>query len=142
MSRIFISHSSANNLQAVAVGAWLSHHGDNGWDDYFLDLDPVRGLNVGERWQEALRTQGERCEAVIFLISKAWLKSKWCIAEFLLAKQLNKKIFGVLIEAVPIDDVPVEMSAEWQLCDLASRGKTEGVECVFEEKRRVVEFSS
>ena len=35
-SRIFISHSSRNNPQALALARWLE---DNGWDDYFLDLD-------------------------------------------------------------------------------------------------------
>jgi hypothetical protein len=60
----------------------------------FLDLDPERGLKAGQRWQEALKQAAERCEVVIFLISPAWTASKWRLAEFLLAKQLNKPIFG------------------------------------------------
>ena len=55
---------------------------------------------------------------VIFLISRAWLDSKWCLAEFLLAKQLGKKIFGVLIENVPLGELPDELTSQWQLCDL------------------------
>ena len=38
MSRIFISHSSRDNARAIEVRDWLA---TNGWDDVFLDLDPV-----------------------------------------------------------------------------------------------------
>ena len=41
MSRIFLSHSSGNNAEAIALRDWLISHG---WDDLFLDLDPERGL--------------------------------------------------------------------------------------------------
>lgn len=118
MSRLFISHASANNGQALAQARWLA---DNGWDDYFLDVSPARGLSPGERWQEALRVAADRCEAVLFLLSPAWLASTWSRAEFLLAKQLNKAIFGVLIETVPFDDLPREMTGEGS-CAISSGG--------------------
>src|SRR5262249_25431204 len=86
MSKIFISHSSANNAAALAIAEWLR---ENGWDEFFLDINPARGLAPGERWQEALKTAADRCEAVLFLISAAWRDSRWCQAEFLLAKQLG-----------------------------------------------------
>ena len=95
MSNIFLSHSSADELEAVALRQWLL---DNGWDDVFLDLDPERGLRAGERWQEALRRAADRCEAAVFIISPAWPKSRWCLTEFLLAKSLNKLIFGVVVK--------------------------------------------
>jgi WD40 repeat protein len=116
VSRIFLSHSSADNASAQALASWLEA---NGWTDYFLDIDPEQGLAPGERWQEALRRAADRCEAVVFLISPAWRDSRWCLAEFILAKQLNKKIFGVVIEPVVLDQLR-EMTAEWQLCDLVS----------------------
>ena len=117
MSRIFLSHSSANNAHALALARWLE---GNGWDDYFLDVEPTRGLAPGEKWQAALKQAAHRCEAVVFLISPAWRDSRWCLAEFLLAKQLGKAIFGVLVEATPFDTLPAEMTAEWQLCDLVT----------------------
>jgi hypothetical protein len=40
----------------------------------FLDLDPERGIVAGERWERALNDAARRCEAVLFLISKAWLR--------------------------------------------------------------------
>lgn len=65
MSRIFLSHSSADELEAVALKQWLT---ENGWDDVFLDVDSERGLVAGERWQEALRRAADRCEAVVFVV--------------------------------------------------------------------------
>ena len=122
MARIFLSHSSVDEREAVALNKWLT---DNGWDDVFLDIDPQRGLAAGERWQEALRQAADRCEAVIFIVSPAWAKSKWCLAEFLLAKSLHKQIFGVVLKDVPIGELPTEMTSEWQLCRLVGTGPTE-----------------
>ena len=100
MARLFISHSSANNAAALALRDWLYEQGFQ--SDVFLDIDPERGLVPGVRWQQALKAAADRCEAVLFLVSPAWLDSKWCLAEFLLAKSLHKCIFGLMIEPVPI----------------------------------------
>jgi WD40 repeat protein len=114
--KIFISHSSKNNAAALALARWLELHG---WGDYFLDISAERGLAPGERWQAALKVAADRCEAVIFLISPAWRESRWCLAELLLAQQLGKAIFGVMIEAVDLDTIPMGMTTQWQLSDLA-----------------------
>ena len=50
MSRIFVSHSSDNNAQAIALSRWLEREG---WNDIVLDLDPERGIKAGERWEDA-----------------------------------------------------------------------------------------
>src|SRR6185436_6668506 len=112
-ARLFISHSSGNNAAAFALRDWLFEQGFK--DDVFLDIDPDRGLAAGERWQEALKAAADRCEAVLFVVSPHWLASKWCLAEFLLAKSLHKRIFGLIIEPVPLAQLPSEMTAEWQL---------------------------
>ena len=131
MSLIFLSHSSADELDAVALKQWLL---DNGWDDVFLDLDPERGLRAGERWQEALQRATDRCEAVIFFISPAWAKSKWCLTEFLLAKSLNKLIFGVVVKDTALDELPTELTAEYQLAFLIGEGPTETIHFVHHEQ--------
>lgn len=48
MSKLFLSHSSANNAQAVAIRDWLR---EEGWTDVFLDVDPDPevGIPAGER---------------------------------------------------------------------------------------------
>jgi hypothetical protein len=131
VARLFISHASANNAVAIALRDWLA---EQGFDDVFLDIDPNRGLAAGERWQEALKAAADHCEAVLFLISPAWLASKWCLAEFLLANQLYKRIFGLTIEPVPPDQLPTQMTAEWQLCELVGEGRVRSFELkVFDE---------
>jgi len=117
VARIFLSRSSGNNADAIALRDWLIGHG---WDDLFLDLDPERGLKAGERWQAALKQANERCELMIFLVSPQWRASEWCVAEFLLAKNLNKRIFGVIVDPIPLEKLPVEMTGEWQLVDLTA----------------------
>lgn len=124
MSRIFLSHSSADEREAIALHQWLA---DQGWNDVFLDIDPQRGLVPGERWQGALRRAADRCEAVVVIVSPAWAGSKWCLAEFLLAKSLNKRILAVALKPVPIGDLPTELTAEWQLGSLIGAGRHESV---------------
>jgi formylglycine-generating enzyme required for sulfatase activity len=116
MSRIFVSHSSVDNFEAVAVRDWLA---SEGWSDVFLDLDPERGIAAGERWERALHKAATRCEAVIFLVSRNWLGSGWCLKEYALARGLNKKLFAVIIEpGKTIADLPPELQGTWQVVDL------------------------
>ena len=117
MSRIFLSHSSADNAAAVALRDWLVV---SGWDDLFLDLDPERGIVAGERWSAALNEAADRCEAVLFLVSRSWRDSAWCLMEFNLAARLNKRMFGVLVEDIPYSELPDELTKTWQLVNLAA----------------------
>jgi len=68
--------------------------------------------------EEALKAAAYRCEAVLCLVSPGSLDSKYCQAEFQLAKWLGKRIFGLIVEPVPQERIPVEITAEWQLCEL------------------------
>ena len=43
-----------------------------------------------------------RCLPVLFLVSRAWLASRWCLREFNLARRLNKRLFAAAIEAMPL----------------------------------------
>ena len=115
MARLFVSHSSVDNAKAMAFGDWLTREG---FDDFFLDFDPDRGIAAGERWEGALHRAADRCEAVIFLVSRAWLASQWCAKEFDIAVKLSKRIFGVLVDATPIEDVPARYRTTWQFVSL------------------------
>jgi formylglycine-generating enzyme required for sulfatase activity len=107
-----------NNAEAVALRDWLEREG---WkDEIFLDLDPNRGIAAGERWERALHEAANRCEAVLFLVSKAWIASGWCRRELSLAHRLDKRLFGVLIEDLAVADVPRDLSGNWQLVRLAT----------------------
>jgi WD40 repeat protein len=117
MSRIFLSHSSKDNASAVALRDWLAAQG---WHDIFLDLDPQRGIVAGAKWERELNQAALRCEAVLFLVSRAWLASDWCLKEFNLAHRLNKRLFGLLIEDIPVTELPAMLTGTWQAVPLAS----------------------
>ncbi|OZB19396.1 MAG: hypothetical protein B7X53_00070 [Hyphomonas sp. 34-62-18] len=124
MGVLFISHSSQDNDQAIKVRDWLR---SNGWGEVFLDLDPAHGLAPGQRWQEELKRAGENCAAVVVLVSPNWVASRWCQTEFLVADQLSKRIFPVLIAPTSFDDLPFELKAKFQLADISMPEKeTEG----------------
>jgi hypothetical protein len=123
---LFISHSSRDNEPAIKIRDWLRTHG---WGDTFLDLDLAMGLAPGQRWQEELKKAGERCSAVIVLLSPNWVASRWCQVEFLLASQLGKRIFGVIIAPVALSELPVELTAHYQIVDISDPAQqTEGLE--------------
>jgi WD40 repeat protein len=113
MSRIFISYSRKNVDSAIALRDWLAAQG---WDDVFLDL----GIPAGERWERALYQGAVRCEAVLFLLSRAWLAADWCLKEFELAQRLNKRAFGLLIEDIPVHDLPPMLTRTFQVLPLVS----------------------
>jgi len=113
---IFISHSSKNNDHAIRVRDWLRDHG---WGETFLDLDPAHGLAPGQRWQEELKKAGERCSAVVVLISADWVATPLCLAEWLVAWQLGKRIFPVVILPTSFAELPKDLTAHYQLVDIS-----------------------
>ena len=126
MGTLFISHSSQNNEAAFKVRDWLR---DNGWGQVFLDIDPTQGLAPGHRWQQELKKAGERCSGVLLLVSPQWVASRWCQAEFLLADQLGKTIFPLLIAPVAHGDLPPELAGKFQLADISTpENEAEGFE--------------
>ena len=74
LSKIFISHSSRDSFEAIGLVDWLA---GAGWSEALLDLDPERGIAAGECWKRKLHEASQRCEAVIFLVSRNWLASGW-----------------------------------------------------------------
>lgn len=94
MARIFISHSSKDNIEAIALRDWLV---SEGWvaDEIFLDLDDM----TAEYWRTSLSNAKDRCEAVIFLLSPASLKSKECYLEVRSAEDLKKPVLAVILPA-------------------------------------------
>ena len=123
MGQIFISHSSLDNTHAEAMRDWLK---TEGWSDVFLDLDASVGLAPGQRWREELRKAGERCSAVVVLVSAHWANSKWCLAEFLFAAQLGKEVFPVLVEPCSFESLPIELTATYQFADISTPDKRAG----------------
>jgi hypothetical protein len=117
MSRIFLSHSSTNNREAIALRQWLGDQNPRLANEIFLDLHPDVGIRTGERWADALRRANARCEAVICLLSKEWESSVECLTEYRVAETLNKRVFCARLEP----DTGSKTAA-WQWCDLFGDG--------------------
>src|SRR6202035_138735 len=93
MSAIFISHSSRDGEQAGRLLAWLR---TQGFDQVFLDFDKHAGIAPGIQWERKLYREIVRAEAVLLVLTKNWLDSKWCFAEFTQARALGKAILPVI----------------------------------------------
>ncbi|MGA5463845.1 eIF2A-related protein [Mycobacterium sp. NPDC050041] len=114
MSRIFLSHSSLDAREALALKRWLVGQEPPLATDIFLDIDPEVGLRPGERWKDRLQQASARCEAVVCLLSANWEASHECKTEYRVAENLNKQILCARIEPSVGDD----LTSEWQRCDL------------------------
>ncbi|WP_328712239.1 TIR domain-containing protein [Nocardia salmonicida] len=118
IARLFLSHSSRDSREAVALRAWLIEAEPGLAGEIFLDLDQDTGIPAGVRWKDALRRAGDRCEAVICLLSDNWDSSHECKVEYRHAESMNKPIFTVRLEPLTGRD----MTSEWQRCDLFGEG--------------------
>ena len=118
MSRIFISHATADNAKTRAILEWIV---SQGWprEEIFVDFDDIDG---GQRWREALKKAASRCEAVVFLVSPTWRQRDWCGAEAFAVQMLYKKIIPVLIEPTPLEAYRDLLTVEYQLIDLTVPG--------------------
>jgi hypothetical protein len=116
MHRIFLSHSSSNNREAKALKQWLLDQVPELANEIFLDLDD---LQVGDDWADALQRSVNRCEAVVCLLSEAWMSSAECEGEFRMAEILSKKILCTRLEP---SVKPEERMARYQWCDLIGDG--------------------
>ena len=142
MARIFISHSSHDNFEALAFRDWLY---SEGWasDDVFLDLE---GIGAGERWKEALAVAKERCEAVLFLVSPHSLASTECYVEIRTAEDYGKVILPTILPArgpddrVTIDDARLAIHRERQIVDVSIEPREAAFTVEHEGQRRTITF--
>ncbi len=124
MSRIFLSHSSRDNRQAVALKRWLADQRPELANEIFLDIDPQTGLRLGEQWKGQLFSSNSRCESVICLLSKDWEASHECKAEYRTAEGLGKRILVARLEDLGDTDI----TGQWQRCDLFAEGPQTEIE--------------
>ena len=96
MARVFVSHSSKDNQICTAILAELEGQDSN---RIFVDFDHENGLQPGEDWERRLYDEIQACQAVILIITKNWIASKWCYAEYTLARSFGKAIFPLNIES-------------------------------------------
>ncbi|HEX3289306.1 MAG TPA: TIR domain-containing protein [Mycobacterium sp.] len=124
MSRIFLSHSSLDAREALALKSWLVDQEPPLATEIFLDIDPKVGLRPGERWKDRLQQASAKCEAVVCLLSENWEASHECKTEYRVAENLNKQILIARLASSAGDD----LTSEWQRCDLFGDGDMTSVD--------------
>jgi WD40 repeat protein len=124
MSRIFLSHASADNREALALKKWLVEQRPELANEIFLDIDVDSGLTVGARWKGQLFESASRCEAVICLLSPSWQASHECKTEYRFAEGMGKQILVARLADIGDGDI----TSEWQRCDLFTDGSRTDIE--------------
>ncbi len=131
MARIFVSHSSDDPTAATHVRAQLVLSGH----DVFLDLDRNDGIPVGKNWKHFLYDELRRTDAMICLVSSAYLASRWCDREIAIAQALGTQIFPLslqtglrhpLLDEIEHEDYSTDPTSALAAIDRALRG-IEGV---------------
>jgi hypothetical protein len=94
MARVFVSHSSEDAALAGEVHRWLVEDGH----EVFLDQDLRDGLVVGEEWEQRLHEQLRWADAVVCVLSSAYMASVWCTAELITAQNRGSRLLPVRAE--------------------------------------------
>ncbi|WP_461119224.1 nSTAND1 domain-containing NTPase [Saccharothrix stipae] len=81
MAKVFLSYSTEDRDVADRVHEWLVGQGH----EVFFDRDLVYGVTVGEAWKTRLYDELSQVDAVVGLISRAYVASTWCTAEVSIA---------------------------------------------------------
>src|SRR3954466_4641058 len=95
MARVFISHSGKDAALAGEMHRWLVEDGH----DVFLDRDLDTGILVGDEWQKRLHERLRWADAIVCLLTSAYLASPWCTAELGIAQSRGSRLLPVRAEA-------------------------------------------
>jgi hypothetical protein len=94
MARVFISHSSEDAAVAAEVHGWLV----DGGHEAFLDQDLSDGILAGEEWERRLHQRLRWADAIVCLLTSAYLTSVWCTAELAIAQSRGSRLLPVQAE--------------------------------------------
>ena len=119
MPRFFVSHSSQDYRQAIALQQWLVQQDPQLQNEIVIDTQQD-GIKRLVRFKNALKEAKDSCEAVICLLSENWQASPEFANEYQFAMSLNKRILGARIEPLTRED-PTQ---EWPQIDLFGEGGT------------------
>lgn len=137
MSRLFISHSSADNVRALAFRNWLLK---NDWSEEHIFID-IHDIGAGHRWRDTLRKASYICEAVLFLASSDALNSTECQEEVNLAKALGKEVIVALLRDVEIGDQRLARFKDEQIVNLSSFPQDQIEALIWEGREHRIQFN-
>jgi hypothetical protein len=91
---VFVSHAGQDLALAGEVHRWLVEDGH----EVFLDQELRDGLVVGEQWEQRLHQRLRWADAVVCLLTSAYLASVWCTAELVTAQNRGSRLLPVRAE--------------------------------------------
>jgi WD40 repeat protein len=116
MVSLFLSHSSQDRDVVDDIQRRLAREG---FEAVFLDYDPDHGIPAGRQWEPELYSALQRCDAVLFVATRASVESRWCFAELALARSTGKPVFPVRVSA----DVTHPLIGDIQWADVTVEGE-------------------
>jgi WD40 repeat protein len=93
VARVFVSHATADLAVAEAVCDWL--RGER--HQVFLDRDLHDGLRAGEQWKPRLYRELRGADAVVCVMTAAYLQSAWCTREMGIADALGSRLLPLQV---------------------------------------------
>lgn len=90
MGHLFISYSHKDKAYAHKLQRYLLEKGFEAWIDDRIDL--------GARWPHEIEKRVRECDAFILVMSPNSRDSEWVQNELMLARDLKKRIFPLLLE--------------------------------------------
>jgi WD40 repeat protein len=100
VANVFISHTGADVEWAEQICRWLHEDGHN----VFLDVDKRDGVSPGDDWEALLYERLHWADAVVCVVTPAYLQSVWCAAEIGAARALGSELLPVRVTSEPLDD--------------------------------------
>ncbi|MGH3771517.1 MAG: TIR domain-containing protein, partial [Pseudonocardiaceae bacterium] len=94
VARVFISHASKDRALACEVHQWLIEAGH----EVFLDQDVRDGIALGELWRQRLWERLRWADAVVCVVTSAYLVSTWCAAEVAVAQSRGSRLLPLRVE--------------------------------------------
>lgn len=94
MAHVFLSHAGQDGELAGDVARWLLGAGH----DVFLDQDVTHGITAGDDWEERLHAQLRRADAVVCLVTGAFVRSTWCTGEVAVARTHGCRLLPIRVE--------------------------------------------
>ncbi|MGH3810976.1 MAG: TIR domain-containing protein, partial [Pseudonocardiaceae bacterium] len=99
MARVFVSHASGDRAVASEVHRWLIGAGH----EVFVAQDLRDGITVGEQWERRLHERLRWADAVVCVVTSAYLTSRWCAAEVATARSRGSRLLPVRAEPAVTD---------------------------------------
>jgi len=94
VARVFVSHAGEDLTLAREVHRWLVEAGH----EVFLAQDLRDGIAVGEQWEQRLHDELRLADAVVCVLTSAYLASTWCAAEVGIARSRGSRLLPLRVE--------------------------------------------